>query len=79
MLTKVGDEICLAVVEVLNFRQGTLKQNLAVVDLDDLQKDRAKAVTTAVQILQLVSHKPQPDNKTDSLTLVVARKLRSNP
>ena len=68
MLMQVGDQICLAVVEVLNFRQGTSKQNLVVVDLDDLQKDRAKAVTIAVQILQLVSQEPQPDNKTESLT-----------
>ena len=48
ILTCVGDQICLAVVEVLNFRQGTSKQNPASVDLDDLQKDGAKATTIAV-------------------------------
>ena len=68
ILTHFGDQICLAVVEVLNFRQGILKQNLASVDFDDLQKDGAKATTIAVQILQLVAQEPQPDNKTDTLT-----------
>ena len=68
ILTHVGDQICLAVVEVLNFRQGISKQNLASVDFDDLQKDGAKATTIAVQILQLVAQEPQPDNKTDTLT-----------
>jgi len=38
------------------------------VDFDDLQKDGAKATTIAVQILQLVSQEPQPDNKRDTLT-----------
>ena len=54
VLTRVSDEICLAVVEVLNFRQGTSKNNLASVSEEDLDESGSKAVSVAVQFLEFL-------------------------
>ena len=68
VLTRVGNQICLAVVEALNFRQGTSNTNRAMVDVDDLDADGAKATSVAVQFLQLISHEPEPETTNTSLT-----------
>ena len=68
ILVRIGEAICLAVAEVLNFRQGSSKQNLAEVDIDDLNKGGAKATSIAVQILRLVAHEAQPDGDSNKLT-----------
>jgi len=68
ILVRIGDAICLAVAEVLNFRQGSSKQNLAEVDIDDLNKDGTKVTSIAVQILRLVAHKAQPDGNDNEFT-----------
>ena len=59
VLTRIGDQICLGVVEALNFRQGNSKTNRAMVDVDDLDADGAKATSVAVQFLQLISQEPE--------------------
>lgn len=66
ILTCVGDQICLAVVEALNFRQGTSKINLAAVNVNDLDADGAKVTTMVLQILELVAQEPKKE--TEELT-----------
>ncbi|KAF8962221.1 hypothetical protein BDZ97DRAFT_1759454 [Flammula alnicola] len=65
ILAHVGDQICLVVIEALNFRQGTLKTNLAVVDVKSLDANGAKATTVAFQVLRLVA---QNEDSLDKLT-----------
>lgn len=62
VLTHVGNQICLAVVEALNFRQGSSNTNHAAVDVDDLDADGTKATSVAIQFLQLVSQGPESDD-----------------
>ena len=68
VLTRIGDQICLAVVEALNFRQGSSNINRAMVNADDLDADGAMATTVAVQFLQLVSQEPGPGSDSVHLT-----------
>ena len=68
VLTRVGDQICLAVVEALNFRQGNSNTNRAMVNVDDLDADGAKATSVAVQFLQLVSQEPGSQADSTHLT-----------
>lgn len=53
LLTRVGRNVCLAVAEVLNFRQGSSKNNLAAINEDDLDPKNSKSTTIAVQFLHL--------------------------
>jgi hypothetical protein len=62
VLTRIGDQICLAVVEALNFWQGNSNTNRAMVDADDLDADGTKATSVAVQFLQLISQEPESDS-----------------
>lgn len=55
ILVRTGDNICLAVAEVLHFRQGTSKRNLAMVDVDSLDGEGSKKTTVTLQILELIS------------------------
>lgn len=66
ILTCVRDYIGLAVIEILHFRQGGSKMNLAVVDIHSLDEEGPKATMVALQILELVSTEPQ--TKSDELT-----------
>ncbi|KAF8150234.1 hypothetical protein B0H34DRAFT_667193 [Crassisporium funariophilum] len=53
-LTRVGNDVCLAIVEVLNFRQTKSKNiNLTAVDTNDLDFASKTGTTIAVQILDL--------------------------
>ncbi|KAF8165819.1 hypothetical protein B0H34DRAFT_671570 [Crassisporium funariophilum] len=53
-LTRVGNNVCLAIVEVLNFRQTKSKNiNLTAVDMNDLDFASKTGTTIAVQILNL--------------------------
>ncbi|KAF8165836.1 hypothetical protein B0H34DRAFT_856089 [Crassisporium funariophilum] len=53
-LTRVGNNVCLAIVEVLNFRQTKSKNiNLTAVDTNDLDFASKTGTTIAVQILNL--------------------------
>jgi hypothetical protein len=64
ILVRTGLEICLAVGEILNFRQGTSNINLASVNISDLDGKSSKSTTIAMQFLQLVAH--QDTNQSDS-------------
>ena len=55
ILVRTGDNICLAVAEVLHFQQGTSKRNLAMVDVDSLDGEGSKKTTVTLQILELIS------------------------
>ena len=55
ILVHTSHNICLAVAEVLHFRQGTSKTNLAMVDVDSLDGEGSKKTTVALQILELIS------------------------
>lgn len=68
ILVRVNDEICLGIGEVLNFRQGASKINLAGVEAEDLDADGAKATTVAVQILQLLPQEHQLNSAQEELT-----------
>jgi hypothetical protein len=48
VLARIGTQICLVVVEALNFRQGTSNINRAAVDVNDLDADGSKATSVAV-------------------------------
>ncbi|KAF8165171.1 hypothetical protein B0H34DRAFT_830366, partial [Crassisporium funariophilum] len=55
-LVCVADKVCLAVGEVLNFRQGTSRNNLQAVNIDDLESGTGTKLTSvAVQVLDLSS------------------------
>lgn len=68
ILVRVNDEICLVVGEILNFRQGTSKINLAGIEAEDLDADGAKATTVAIQILQLLAQEHQNKSAQEGLT-----------
>jgi hypothetical protein len=61
-LTRVGQSICLAVGEVLNFRQGNNRTNLVSVKFDDLDATGTKEISVAVQILELVPYTDENNN-----------------
>ncbi|KAF8150029.1 hypothetical protein B0H34DRAFT_826095, partial [Crassisporium funariophilum] len=67
ILTKTGDQICLTVAEILNFRQGTLKTNLSSIDIDDLDAVGSKSMTVATQILKLSPKTIQVDSGNEVL------------
>jgi hypothetical protein len=48
VLARIGTQICLVVVEALNFRQGTSNINRAAVDVNVLDADGSKATSVAV-------------------------------
>ena len=55
ILVQVREMVCLAVVEVLNFRQTKTKNvNLIAIDFDDIDSKNSSGTTIAVQILNLV-------------------------
>ena len=55
-LVRVAGKVLMAVGEVLNFRQGTSKNNLNRIDISDLDSETGTKVTTvAVQVLDLSS------------------------
>lgn len=62
-MVRVGEHICLAVVEVLNFRKGTSKINLASIDVNDLDSEGQQAVTIAVQIIKLVAEELKDESE----------------
>ena len=68
VLARIGTQICLVVVEALNFRQGTSKINRTMVDVDDLDADGTKATSVALQFLQLVAHESISDAGNSELT-----------
>ncbi|KAF8902265.1 hypothetical protein CPB84DRAFT_1824389 [Gymnopilus junonius] len=63
VLVHVDHGICMAVIEVLNFRQGSSKINLSSVDIDDLDESGSKAVSLAIQFLEIL-----PQNETGNET-----------
>ena len=73
ILVQVGNKVCLAVVEILNFRQTKTKNfNLTAIDFDDIDTKSSASTTIAVQILNLVQsadpsesgeHTVEPDYK----------------
>ncbi|EDR04579.1 uncharacterized protein LACBIDRAFT_330513 [Laccaria bicolor S238N-H82] len=63
ILVRVGEYICLAVVEVLNFRKGTSKTNLASIDVNDLDSEGQHAVTVAIQIIELIAEEPKDESE----------------
>jgi hypothetical protein len=65
ILARVQDQICLVVIEALNFRQGTSKMNLAMVDVKQLDGEGTKATSVAVQALRLVARN---ESSIDELT-----------
>ncbi|KIM35830.1 hypothetical protein M413DRAFT_36514, partial [Hebeloma cylindrosporum] len=68
ILARVGSQICLVVVEALNFKQGTSTISRAMVDSDDLDAEGDKATSVALQFLQLVSNEPNQDADNSDLT-----------
>ena len=68
VLARIGTQICLVVVEALNFRQGTSNINRTMVDVDDLDADGSKATSVAVQFLQLVAHETISEAGNSELT-----------
>jgi hypothetical protein len=68
ILACVGTQICLVVVEALNFKQGTSAISRVMVDGDDLDAEDDKATSVAIQFLQLVANQPSPDAETSDLT-----------
>ncbi|KDR69600.1 hypothetical protein GALMADRAFT_77244 [Galerina marginata CBS 339.88] len=53
-LVRVGDNVGLAVGEILNFRQGTSRNNLKEVNIDEIETEIGdKATTVALQVLDL--------------------------
>jgi hypothetical protein len=63
-LVRIGKDVCLALVEALNFQQGTSKATFAAIDTDDLDNTNKK-VTVAVQILQLLPGIPTSTASSD--------------
>ncbi|KAF8056034.1 hypothetical protein FPV67DRAFT_1457452 [Lyophyllum atratum] len=58
-LLRVVDQVCLAVGEALNFRRGNSRSAMSSVDIEDLEHNTgSKAVSVAVQILDLKAHVP---------------------
>ncbi|KAF8067653.1 hypothetical protein FPV67DRAFT_1652655 [Lyophyllum atratum] len=58
-LLRVVDQVCLAVGEALNFRRGNSRSAMSSVDIEDLEHNAgSKAVSVAVQILDLKAHVP---------------------
>lgn len=53
VLIHVGGDICLGVAEVLNFHQGSSKINLSAINVDDLDEEGTKAVSVAIQMIEL--------------------------
>lgn len=74
ILVRINDEICLVVAEVLNFRQGTSKINLASVEAEDLDEDGAKATMVAIQILLLIPQEHQLNSAQEELTWMWTQK-----
>jgi hypothetical protein len=68
VLARIGTQICLVVVEALNFRQGTSNINRAMVDVDDLDADGTNATSVALQFLQLVAHESISEAGNSELT-----------
>lgn len=68
VLAHIGNQICLVIVEVLNFRQGTSNINHTMVDVDDLDVDGPKATSVALQFLQLVAHESISEAGDSKLT-----------
>ena len=52
-LMHVGDDICLAVAEVLSFQKGTSKQPLSSICCDDLDATESGSISVAIQVLHL--------------------------
>jgi hypothetical protein len=52
ILTRIGDRICLAVAEVLNFKKGTSAE-IGEITFDELEKSDKLSLTIAIQLLQL--------------------------
>jgi hypothetical protein len=65
-LVCIGQDVCLAVVEALNFQQSTTKSALASIDIEDLDNS-SKKTTIAVQILQL--HPSDPSISSDESSI----------
>ena len=65
VLVRLGDKVCLAVGEILNFRQGTSRNNLKAVNMNDLETETGPKVTSiAIQVLDL-SAVPKTDGMMD--------------
>ena len=52
-LVRVGDDVCLAVAEVLSFQKGTSKQPFSSIHCDDLDATGSGLISIAIQVLHL--------------------------
>lgn len=59
ILVRVAKIVCLAVVEIINFQQGSSKDLMDMIDVDDLEAETGstKFATITVQILNLLPYK----------------------
>ena len=52
-LVRVGDDVCLAVAEVLSFQKGTSKELLSSIHCDDLDGTGSSLISVVIQVLHL--------------------------